>query len=150
MGKSKRTLSIGAAECARRTGLTVRALRVYERCRLIEPARSANGYRLYSRKDLVRLNAIVTLKSVGLTLAQIREVLSGSPPALRRVLHLQLEALQKRRESADEGIRLVRVAIARLDSHERISILELCELARSMDMGNLQQTTREVINETIG
>src|SRR5262249_3307922 len=45
---------------------------------------------------------------------------------------------------------LVRVAIARLDSHERISILELCELARSMDMGNLQQTTREVINETIG
>ena len=31
---------MNAAECARRTGLTVRALRVYERHGLIEPARS--------------------------------------------------------------------------------------------------------------
>jgi DNA-binding transcriptional MerR regulator len=34
-----------AAECARRTGLTIRALRIYERRGLIRPARSAKGSR---------------------------------------------------------------------------------------------------------
>ena len=38
MATPKKPESIGASECARRTGLTVRALRVYERHGLIEPA----------------------------------------------------------------------------------------------------------------
>ena len=61
MPKQKRPVSLSAAECARRTGLTVRALRVYERHGLIEPARSGKGWRCYGPKELQRLNVIVTL-----------------------------------------------------------------------------------------
>ncbi|MGH8141156.1 MAG: MerR family transcriptional regulator [Steroidobacteraceae bacterium] len=43
MAKATKSVSIGAAECARRTGLTVRALRVYERDGLIEPRRTGQG-----------------------------------------------------------------------------------------------------------
>lgn len=142
-------LSIGVAECVRRTGLTARALRVYEREGLIKPSRSANGWRVYARADLVRLNAIVALKSLGLRLGQIREALTGSSPALRRVLQMQLDVWQKRRAAADDGIALVRAAIANLDLHRELSIDDLCNLARRMEMSTLQQTTREVINETI-
>ncbi|MGB6605338.1 MAG: hypothetical protein WA747_10535 [Steroidobacteraceae bacterium] len=41
-------------------------------------------------------------------------------------------------------------ALASLDVRENLSIEGLCQLARSMDMGNAQQLTREVINESIG
>src|SRR3982751_5664514 len=78
-----------AAECARRSGLTVRALRVYERHKLIKPPRSANGWRVYGPEELVRLNTIVALKEVGLTLAQIRKAFGATPPALAEVLDMQ-------------------------------------------------------------
>jgi MerR family regulatory protein len=58
MAKPKSGGAFRAAECARRTGLTVRALRLYERLGLIKPARSTSGWRLYGRRELVRLNAI--------------------------------------------------------------------------------------------
>ena len=73
---------MGAAECARRTGLTVRTLRIYERHDLIEPVRSGKGWRCYGPKELQRLNLIVTLKALGMTLEQIRTQLATNPPPL--------------------------------------------------------------------
>src|SRR6516164_6848902 len=60
-----------AAECAARTGLTVRALRVYEREGLVSPARSEKGWRRYGPAEVARLNTVTTLKALGLTLEQI-------------------------------------------------------------------------------
>jgi len=88
----KRPASLSAAECARRTGLTVRALRVYERHGLIEPARSGKGWRCYGPRELQRLNVIVTLKTFGMTLAQIRTLLVTKTPPIARILQMQLRA----------------------------------------------------------
>lgn len=151
MKTSTPKLSISVAECARRTGLTARALRIYERAGLIRPARSAHGWRVYGHEDLVRLNAIVALKALGLSLTQIRKALSSpSPLALREVLQMQREVWRKRRVAADEGAALVRMALASLDGHEQLSLDDLCHLARRMDMQNLQAMRREAINELIG
>lgn len=149
MAKQKKSDSIGAAECAHRTGLTVRALRVYERQGLIQPARSAAGWRCYASKELARLNVIVTLKAFGLTLMQIRGVLAATPPPLARVLQLQLEAWRTRRAAAERGLGLVQTALARIESGHRLSVEELCNLARSMDMNNQPAITRELINDAI-
>ena len=65
---------LNAADCAARTGLTIRALRVYEREGLLKPGRAANGWRRYGPDDLLRLNTISVLKALGLTLAQIRKL----------------------------------------------------------------------------
>jgi DNA-binding transcriptional MerR regulator len=75
-----------AAECAALTGLTVRALRVYEREGLLNPGRSAKGWRRYGPQDLVRLNTISVMKALGLTLGQIRELLRATNPSLLSVL----------------------------------------------------------------
>ena len=103
MDKPKKSVSMGAAECARRTGLTVRALRVYERHGLIDPARSGKGWRCYGQRELQRLNVIVTLKALGLTLAQIRTLLATKTPPIARVLQMQLRACNARKEAADKG-----------------------------------------------
>jgi DNA-binding transcriptional MerR regulator len=55
------------AECACRTALTIRALRLYEDYGLITPGRSPGGWRQYGPGDLVRLNMIILLKTAAAT-----------------------------------------------------------------------------------
>ncbi len=81
----------------KRTGVTIKALRVYERQGLIKPVRSASRWRLYGETELIRLNAISALKSLGLSLAQIRKTLDATPPELPQVLKMQLDAWRARR-----------------------------------------------------
>jgi MerR family transcriptional regulator, thiopeptide resistance regulator len=149
MPKPKRSVSLGAAECARRSGLTVRTLRVYERHGLIEPPRSGKGWRLYGPKELGRLNVIVTLKTFGMTLAQIRPLLQTRPPPLARVLEVQLRARRARREAAEKALLLVQTALATIKSGRTLALDELCNLTRSMEMGNHHAIVRELINEQI-
>lgn len=141
--------SLNAAECARRTGLTVRALRVYERLGLIKPTRSAKGWRLYGPSEIQRLNVIVTLKTFGMTLAQIRPLLKTTPPALAQVLQMQLRVCRARRDEAQESFARVQTALATIESGKTLTLEDLCELTRSMEMGNHHTIVRELINEKI-
>ena len=138
-----------AADCARRTGLTVRALRVYERAGLLKPARSATGWRVYGPADFERLNIITALKGFGLTLAQIRKTFGASPPALVAVLDMQLQTWAARRVAADRAITQIQSASSRLRARRNLSVEELCELMRSTEMTNLQAVMREMINQHI-
>ena len=76
-------------------------------------------------------------------------MLRAKPPSLARILHLQLEACQARRRAADEALVLVREALARLDSRDRLSIDDLCNLARSIEMTDQRATWRDLVNESI-
>lgn len=148
MTKPGTTPTLTAAECARRTGLTVRALRVYERMKLLKPARSPKGWRLYGPDELIRLNTIVALKNFGLSLAQIRK-LCAEPPALAGILDMQLKVWAARKLAADRVIGQIRAALASLQASHPLSIDELCELLRNAEMSNLRAITRELINQHI-
>ena len=147
MPKPKSNDSLGAAECARRTGLTVRALRVYERRGLLKPGRSGKGWRLYGPSELQRLNVIVTLKAFGMTLAQIRSLLKSNPPPLASVLEMQLRACRAKRDEADRALEFVQAALATMESGRPLALEELCNLTRSMEMGKHRAIVRELINE---
>ncbi len=149
--KSKAVAATGmtAAECARRTGVTIRALRVYERRGLIRPARSAKGWRLYGPEELIRLNSIVALKASGLALSQIRKAFVASPPVLAQMLDVQLKVWTARRMAAHQAIGGIQAALGRLQAGSQLSIDELCELLRNVDMNKLQVVTRELINKHI-
>lgn len=146
---------LSAAECGERTGLTVRALRVYERQGLIKPSRSANGWRRYGPVELARLNTIVILKALGLTLSQIRTVLVDNPPSLLRILDVHAQSWQAKRDMAERALTLVEAARGRLRAQESLSLEELCELIkrleanRSTDMNDAAALTRRLINEMV-
>ncbi len=70
-------LAIGAL--AKRTGLAVSAIRYYEAKGLIAPWRNAGGQRRYQRADIRRLSFVMIAQQFGLTLPEIRDVLSGLP-----------------------------------------------------------------------
>jgi len=149
MSKPGKPISICAAECARRTGLTVRALRLYERHGLIEPARSGKGWRLYGQKELNRLNVVVTLKAFGMTLAQIRALMKSQPPPLRSVLDMQLRACRVKKYTAEKALALVEAAHTRIKAGGSLDLDELCNLTRSMNMGSHQAIARELINAEV-
>lgn len=64
-------------ELSARSGLTPDALRYYERLGLLpSPPRTAGGFRLYSHGTLQRLGFIKQAQTLGLTLQEIRELVS--------------------------------------------------------------------------
>lgn len=129
---------LSAAECAARTGLTVRALRVYEEYGLIAPRRSAGGWRLYGPDEIVKLNTIAMLKTAGLSLVQIREVTRNraGEPSLEQILEIQLGTWKSRRQDAERGEAITRAALERLRRHQSISVDELCTIIRSFEMSD--------------
>jgi len=70
-------LTIG--EVARRTGLSVSAIRFYEDHRLIEPVRSGGNQRRFLRSDIRRLSFILIAQKLGLSLAEIEAALATLP-----------------------------------------------------------------------
>lgn len=65
-------------ELARRTGVSVRALRYYEEMGLLVPARAANGYRQYTQDAVDVVACIRLLYASGLSSAKIAEVLPAA------------------------------------------------------------------------
>ncbi|MGH9435444.1 MAG: MerR family transcriptional regulator [Terriglobia bacterium] len=129
------TVWLTAAECALRTGLTVRALRVYENYGLITPARTAAGWRRYGAQELLKLNEIGLLKVLGLTLNQIRDLTRRpSSPTLPQLLELQLETLKHRSVEVERGLVIAETALQQLQTGRSLSVEELCSLIRSFEM----------------
>ena len=82
-----------SGEAAKLVGVTPKAIRHYHKLGLLsEPARSGNGYRLYSAADLLRLRRIRRLRDLGLPLRRIKTVLGepGGEKSLRSVLEALL------------------------------------------------------------
>src|SRR5512143_3282102 len=74
METSERTFSIG--QLAAKTGLTRRAMRVYEKTGLLIPHRAANGYRCYTEQHLKDALIIHDMRRAGLSLAIIQQMIA--------------------------------------------------------------------------
>jgi MerR family transcriptional regulator, redox-sensitive transcriptional activator SoxR len=70
---------IPIGEIARRTGLSVSAIRFYENKRLIEPVRSGGNQRRFLRSDIRRLSFILIAQRLGLSLGEIEVELYKLP-----------------------------------------------------------------------
>ena len=138
-----------AAECAARTGLTARALRVYERYGLIDPPRTPRGWRCYGRAELTRLNTISVLKSVGLALAQIGEILARKAPPLEAILRAQAESWKRKKEEVERGQCIVDLALARVRADHALSVDELCNLIRGCETIEISPALRHALREML-
>jgi len=122
------------AEMAERLGVSAKALRVYEREGLIKPLRSEAGWRAYGPEQVARLHQVVALKSLGLPLRLIGELLHGRLASLESVLALQQQLLERRREEVDRALQLVFAARQRLAREGALSPDDLIQLTRETAM----------------
>lgn len=123
-----------AAETARRLGLTVRALRVYERHGLVRPGRTAAGWRVYGPEEFQRLHQVLALKQLGLKLSQVAAVLKGGAVDLDGVLALQQADLVERLRQIERALNLVRRLRARLSEGDALSTDDIVNLTKETVM----------------
>ena len=84
-------------EVAKKMGVTVRTLQYYDKEELLSPsAESEGGRRLYTDKDLVLLHQIISMKSLGFSLTDIKERLISlkTPDDVANALTEQADAIR--------------------------------------------------------
>jgi MerR family transcriptional regulator, copper efflux regulator len=91
---------------AKKTGLTLDAIRFYERAALLpRPSRSAGGFRQYADTDVGTLRFIRQTQGLGFTLKEIRDLLAlrsnDLQPCAPVCLRLQKKLIQVRRKLSD-------------------------------------------------
>ena len=89
-------LTIG--ELARRVGVTVRTIQYYDQQGLLSPsAKGPQNQRLYTDDNVKDLYRILTLKYLGLSLAQIKSdaALYREPAALQELADEQMDAIEE-------------------------------------------------------
>jgi len=108
-------------QLCREFGATTRALRYYEEQGLLSPGRR-DTTRIYTYKDRARLVLIMRGRRVGLSLAEIRDILdlyeeegeaAQSAKALR-VFHRRVEALEAQKQEVEEALSRLRDAAEKL------------------------------------
>ncbi|SHF27970.1 DNA-binding transcriptional regulator, MerR family [Seinonella peptonophila] len=83
-------------ELARLAGLTVRTLQYYDQIDLFSPSgHSDSGRRIYTESDLIRLQQILSLKELGLSLEEIQTALKGDQISLSDLISLQMNRVKK-------------------------------------------------------
>ncbi|WP_282942595.1 MerR family transcriptional regulator [Paenibacillus sp. RC67] len=91
------------------TGLTVRTLRFYDQISLFSPSgQTESGHRLYNESDLSRLQQILSLKELGLSLEEIKSVLAGEQYSPLEIVTLQMSRIK-------EQIKLQQVLLEQLE-----------------------------------
>lgn len=92
----KQTKYWKVGDLAKLTGLTIRTLRYYDQIGLFSPSGySEIGHRLYVENDILRLQQILTLKDLGLSLEEIKSILADDDYNPFEVVTLQIDRLKE-------------------------------------------------------
>jgi DNA-binding transcriptional MerR regulator len=110
-----KTYTIG--QFAKTTGLTRRALRLYEAAGLLAPAREINNYRVYTETQVQNAAVIRELRAAGLPLAAIQALfdLKRSDLSVREKLGQVLDLLDDLRGDLLARRQAIDTALHRLD-----------------------------------
>ena len=83
-------------ELAKRTGVSIRTLHHYDEIGLLSPShRTGSGHRLYGREEVVRLQQVLSLRQMGFSLGDIRDMLAHRPSEARYVIELHIVRLKE-------------------------------------------------------
>jgi DNA-binding transcriptional MerR regulator len=137
---SPSTIKGTAAETARRLGLTVRALRIYESHGLVRPRRTAAGWRIFVAEDVARLHQVIALKRLGLKLSQIALLMKGAAVDLDTILEVQEQVLLRHRRQAERALALVRRARKELAQGRPLVMDDLIALTKETAMADFAPT----------
>jgi DNA-binding transcriptional MerR regulator len=129
---TKRLMRVG--EVAERVEVSPRTVKYYEEIGLVEPEeRSRGGFRLYGECEVERLERILKMKSIGYSLAAIRELLAVRDTAQEAdkvtVLRTATEHLREREREVSARILKIREDLERAEAlrEELGRDIALCE-----------------------
>lgn len=143
--KPERRWQIG--DLAKRTGLSVRALRHYDEFGLLSPSeRSEAGYRLYAEADVRRLYRIVALRQLGFPLEEIASMLDAGEPDLAETARRHLERVERDLESQKRLRRRLAPMVEALERCEEPSIDAFIEATEVTAVNRQEDQWEELVH----
>ena len=109
--------------------VSIRTLRLYDEMGLLKPAQidKFTGYRYYAIEQLPRLNRILALKDLGLSLEQIGDLLKRDLPAdqLRGMLMLKQAEIEQQLQAMQTQMRRVEARLKQIEREGKPSPYEV-------------------------
>jgi ubiquinone/menaquinone biosynthesis C-methylase UbiE len=126
-------LKIG--EFAKRAGVTVRTLVHYDNIGLLKPSKKTEvGYRVYCDDDFLKLQQIVTLKFIGLSLDEIKQLLNKSREDVENIIHIQKKALEEKKQHIESVIAVMNKAENQIKENGFLGVEKLIDIIKITNM----------------
>ena len=126
-------------EAAKKMGVTVRTLQYYDKEGLLSPsAESEGGRRLYTDKDLVTLHQILSLKSLGFSLDDIKQRLTSleTPADVANALTGQADDIRKKIEQLKASLTAIEQLKTEVLQMQTVSFKKYADIIVNLQMKN--------------
>ena len=126
-------------EVAKKMGVTVRTLQYYDKEGLLSPsAESEGGRRLYTDKDLITLHQIMSLKSLGFSLDDIkmRLITLDTPDKVANALTEQAEEIRRKIEQMSESLTAIEKLKSEVLQMQTVDFKKYADIIVNLQMKN--------------
>ena len=126
-------------EAAKKMGVTVRTLQYYDKEGLLSPsAESEGGRRLYTDKDLITLHQILSLKSLGFSLDDIKERLTSleTPADVANALTEQADDIRRKIEQLQASLSAIEQLKAEVLQMQTVNFKKYADIIVNLQMKN--------------
>ena len=138
-------------EVAKKMGITVRTMQYYDKEGLLSPsAESEGGRRLYTDKDLVTLHQILSLKSLGFSLDDIKSRLISleTPTDVATALTEQADSIREKIEQLTDSLTAIEQLKAEVLQMQTVNFKAYADIIVNLQISMTTRLTISVINLT--
>lgn len=123
------------SEFAKKSGVTVKTLLHYDKIGLLKPSmKSENGYRIYYDEDFIRLQQISTLKFVGLSLQEIKQVLDHKEENIEQLIDIEMKVLEEKKNKIETVINGLQKSKKEIETNNYLDINKFIDIIRLTTM----------------
>lgn len=126
-------------EVAKKMGTTVRTLQYYDKEGMLSPSAESNGgRRLYTHKDMIKLHQILSLKSLGFSLDDIKNRLVSldTPVDVANALTQQATAIKEKIESLTESLKAIETLKKEVLQMQSVDFKKYADIIINLQMKN--------------
>ncbi len=126
-------------EAAKKMGVTVRTLQYYDKEGLLSPsAESEGGRRLYTDKDLIILHQIISLKSLGFSLNDIKQrlIFLETPEDVANALTEQADDIRKKIEQLKDSLKAIEQLKTEVLQMQAVNFTKYADILVNLQMKN--------------
>lgn len=126
-------------QLAKRMGITVRTLQYYDNENVLKPClESAGGRRLYGDKELVQLHQILSLKSLGFSLEDIRHHLAtlDTPQEVAAALTQQAQAVRQQMDTLAQALEELEALRGEVLQMQSVNFKKYADIIANLQMKN--------------
>ncbi|MGA8942766.1 MAG: MerR family transcriptional regulator [Thermoactinomyces sp.] len=143
---AKGTWKIG--ELASQCGITVRTLHHYHKIGLLVPSEfTESGHRLYTKDDVLKLQQILSLKQLGLSLREIQNIIENPDFNLMHAVQAQLEIINEQIKLKEKLRSELEQLQTLLSFNQNISADQLFKIMELIRMNESNYLTPELVEK---